>query len=185
MNLPSLTIYFYSRPEYLINQYLADFNLLQSKTVRLPHSLEVRGIQILVNETSITMLQHAGNGQYGPFNADQAQDLVRTIKRNITHNTRAVILLGCEVDKTFALNVQANLQSSGFYNAQVKVLKDGILATCTGGQWLFSINLDKGTFSIAHENPVVHFGNGDFFVKDCPLEELPNHLTSPENLLRE
>ena len=183
MNELTQSYYFYSR--YKINRYLAHIFGLMSKVVRLPNSDQDQGIQILVNETSITMLQHAGNGQYGPFNADQAQDLVRTIKRNITHNTRAVILLGCEVDKTFALNVQANLQSSGFYNAQVKVLKDGILATCTGGQWLFSINLDKGTFSIAHENPVVHFGNGDFFVKDCPLEELPNHLTSPENLLRE
>ena len=139
------------------------------------------------------MIQHAGDGQYGPFNATQAPELLRTIGRNITENTRAINLLGCEVPRSFAVDVQNMLQGNGFNNVQVNVLVDAFIHHSNGGQWLFEINWFQSTFSITHESAwvniaqgVAHFisENGERLVNNVPISELGNYLTNPLNLHR-
>lgn len=118
--------------EYDCNKSVGETYNLKSKVVKLPRECEARGMQLLVEENnrSVTLIQHAGDGQYGNFTGlpdQQAFDLLRTVKNNINNNTQSLNLLGCHVDKSFAQSVQSYLNINGYSRVTVQVLKVTIL----------------------------------------------------------
>ncbi|CAF1094152.1 unnamed protein product [Adineta ricciae] len=166
--------------EYEANKSVGNTYGLQSKVVKLPHDCGTRGIQLLIDENnrSITLIQHAGDGQYGPFTGlaeQQAYTLFRTIRKNINSNTRTINLLGCHVDKTFAQQFQALLNKNNCSHITVQVLQDMSIGTVPG-EWSLYIYAQAGTFSIVHQNAGIGITR--------PINELHDYLTSPENLHR-
>ncbi|CAF1483909.1 unnamed protein product [Adineta steineri] len=106
---------------------------LRSKVVKLPSGCNGRGMQLLIedNNRSVTLIQHAGDKQYGLFIGspeEQAYELLRTVGKNINENTETLNLLGCHVDKTFAQHVQSYLNADvRYHHITVQVLQVTIL----------------------------------------------------------
>jgi hypothetical protein len=118
--------------EYDANKSVGKTYGLKSKVIKLPHDCGTRGIQLLIedNNSSVTLIQHAGDGQYGPFTGlpgQQSYELLRTVRKNINPNTQKLNLLGCHVDKSFAQSVQSHLNANGCSHVQVQVLKVTVL----------------------------------------------------------
>ncbi|CAF1667528.1 unnamed protein product [Adineta ricciae] len=166
--------------EYEANKSVGTTHGLQSKVVKLPHDCSKRGIQLLIgeNNSSVTLIQHAGDGQYGPFIGspeERAYALLRTIRKNVDRNTQTVNLLGCHVDKTFVQKFQALLDENGYSHITVQVLRD-MSIRIVPGEWSLYIDAQAGTFTIVHQNARIGVTR--------PISELHDYLTPPENLCR-
>jgi hypothetical protein len=163
--------------EYTANLTVAAELAQQSKGVTLSRGLEgpTRTMQILVRDDTsrVTALQHAGPEAYGPFNSEQANQFSRTISKNITSATRTVDLLGCHVDKTFAITVEQILQQD-HSSVRVRVLVDHPL----GNEGLYELRI----FNEAKQFQILHPHTGLQLTQ--PISELDAYLTYPQNLNR-
>ncbi len=163
--------------EYTANLTVAAELAQQSKGVTLSRGLEgsTRTMQILVRDDTsrVTALQHAGPEGFGPFNSEQANRFVKTISKNITSDTRTVDLLGCHVDKTFAITVEQILQQD-HPSVRVRVLVDHPL----GNEGLYELRI----FNEAKQFQILHPGTGLQLTQ--PISELDTYLTYPQNLNR-
>ena len=163
--------------EYAVNQDLATERGQRSKIVKLPKDLAQpkRTMQILVRDdtSNVTVLQHAGPNTYGQFSNQQADKFVETIQKNVTFATQTVDLLGCHVDRTFAVMVEQCLQRQ-HPKVKVRVLVDDPRGTAG----LYDLEI----FNKGKEFQVRHHDTGLELTK--PILDLDNYLTSPQNLHR-
>jgi hypothetical protein len=163
--------------EYTANLTVAAELAQQSKGVTLSRGLEgsTRTMQILVRDDTsrVTALQHAGPEGFGPFSSEQANRFVRTISKNITSATRTVDLLGCHVDKTFAIAVEQILQQD-HPSVRVRVLVDHP----QGNEGLYELRIFNATKQFQIRHPATDWE------EKKPISELDAYLTYPQNLNR-
>ncbi len=122
------------------------------------------------------MVQHAGPSRFGPFSPDQADELVRTLRKNIGPNTRSVNLLGCQVDRGFATEVDRLLSLAGD-NTWVSVLTDAPLPDWVRGQEQYRLWIDGDSFFVMELNTQQMSGW-------LPIANMNEYLRHPSQLHR-